>query len=209
MGESPRAGSRTSANSSRVLPASTIGHEIPMMKTVVRLLALLAGITLGDWFPNFDQDTTALVHRSIVTHGPLLPLLLYVLLGSRGSPAPARLFVTGAALAVAVHLSFDLFPRGWSGFALIHLPTYGWTPPLVSWVWIAISIIVCFYIALKSARGWIESTLVIVGILAVFGYSLPTEDALWRPLVATVGGSSVAVVLAVGRDSPEGQQSDA
>ena len=174
-----------------------------MMKTVVRLLALLTGVSLSYWFPDFDQDTTALVHRSIVTHGLLVPLILYVALGSRRSPAPARLFVAGAALAVAVHLSFDLFPRGWTGFALIHLPAYGWTPPLVSWGWIAISIIVCFYISLRSAQGWIESTLVVVAVLAVFSYSLPTEDALWRPLAAALGGSAIAVVLVARRASPE------
>ena len=81
-----------------------MGHRIPMIKTVVRLLALLAGVTLGYLLPDFDQDTTALVHRSILTHGLLAPLLLYVALGSRGSPAPARLLVTGTALAVTVHL---------------------------------------------------------------------------------------------------------
>ena len=173
------------------------------MKTVVRLLALLAGMTFGDWLPDFDQDTTVLVHRSIVTHGFFVPLILYVALGSRKSPAPARLFVTGAALAVAVHLSFDLFPKGWSGFALIHLPAYGWTPALVSWGWIAISIIVCFYIALKSVHGWIESTLVITGTVAVFGYSLPNEAALWRPFVTALAGFAVAVVFVVGRNSPD------
>jgi hypothetical protein len=173
------------------------------MKPVFRLLALLAGVILGDWFPDFDQDTTVLVHRSIVTHGFFAPLVLYVVLGSRKSPAPARLFVAGAALAVAVHLSFDLFPKGWSGFALIHLPAYGWTLPLVSWGWIAISIVVCSYIALKSAHGWIESTLVAVGVLAVFACSLPDEDALWRPFVAALAGFAVAVVFVVGRDSPD------
>jgi uncharacterized membrane protein YdjX (TVP38/TMEM64 family) len=51
------------------------------MKPVVRLLALLAGVMLGGWFPDFDQDTTVLVHRSIVTHGLFAPLVLYVVLG--------------------------------------------------------------------------------------------------------------------------------
>jgi len=177
-----------------------------MKKIVVRLLTLLAGVTLGCWLPDFDQDTTALVHRSIVTHGPLAPLLLYVALGSRGMPAPVRLFVSGTALAVAVHLCFDLFPRGWTGFALIHVPTYGWTPPLVSWSWIAISIILCFYIAIKSAQGWKESTLVFVGILAVFSFLLPAENALWRPFMAALGGSVIAVVLGARRASAKGFQ---
>ena len=165
------------------------------MKPVVRLIALLAGVYVGFRFPDFDQRTDILVHRSIITHGLLAPLLLYIVLGSRQSPAPARLFVTGAALAVAVHLSFDLFPRGWWRHALIHLPTYGWTPPLVSWGWIALSIVLCFYIAFKSAQGWVETTLVLVAIVAVFIYSLPGEHALWGPMVAGLGPIAIATVL--------------
>jgi len=76
-------------------------------------LALLAGVYVGFRFPDFDQRTDLLIHRSIITHGLLAPLLLYTVLGSRWSPAPARLFVAGVALAVAVHLSYDLFPRAW------------------------------------------------------------------------------------------------
>ena len=167
------------------------------MKPVIRLLALLAGVYVGFRFPDLDQRTGILVHRSIVTHGLLAPLLLYIVLGSRRSPAPARLLVTGAALAVAVHLSFDLFPRGWSGHALIHLPTYGWTPPIVSWGWIALSIVLCFYIAFKSARGWVETTLVLLAIVAVFIYSLPNEHALWGPMAAVLGAIAIATVLGV------------
>ena len=176
------------------------------MKPVIRLFALLAGVYVGFRFPDFDQRTDILVHRSIVTHGLLVPLLLYIVLGSRRSPAPARLFVTGAALAVAVHLSFDLFPRAWSGYALIHLPTYGWTPPLVSWAWIALSIVLCFFIAIRSSRGWVESILVFVVILALFSFSLPDEDALWRPLVATLGGIAIAMVLGVRGGPAEDRQ---
>ncbi len=70
------------------------------MKTILRLLALVAGVYVGFRFPDIDQRTDLLVHRSIITHGLLAPLLLYAVLGSRRSPAPARLFVAGAALGV-------------------------------------------------------------------------------------------------------------
>ncbi len=176
------------------------------MKPVVRLLALAIGVYVGFRFPDFDQRADFLTHRSIVTHGLLVPLLLYFMLGSRRSPAPARLFVAGAALAVAVHLSFDLFPRAWWRHALIHLPAYGWTSPFLSWSWIAVSIVVCFFIAIKSARSWLESALVFVLIFAVFSYSLPTEHALWRPLAAMIVGGTISVVLvARGKNQEEFQ----
>lgn len=65
------------------------------MKTILRLLALVAGVYVGFRFPDIDQRTDLLVHRSIITHGLLAPLLLSAVLGSRRSPAPARLFVAG------------------------------------------------------------------------------------------------------------------
>lgn len=176
------------------------------MKTVIRLLALLAGVYVGFRFPDFDQRADLLMHRSIITHGLLAPLLLYAVLGSRRSPAPARLFVAGVALAVAVHLSYDLFPRAWWRHALIHLPTYGWTPTIFSWVWIALSIVVCFFIALKSAQGWMGTAMVFICSTVVFSYSLPTEHALWRPLVAAIVGIGIAVALASRRTNRDGFQ---
>jgi hypothetical protein len=176
------------------------------MKTILRLLALVAGVYVGFRFPDIDQRTDLLVHRSIITHGLLAPLLLSAVLGSRRSPAPARLFVAGAALAVAVHLSYDLFPRAWWRHALIHLPPYGWTPPPVSWVWIALSIVVCFSIALKTAQGWKGTAMVFICSAAVFSYSIPTEHSLWRPLAAAIVGIAIAIVLAARRTNRVGFQ---
>jgi hypothetical protein len=177
-----------------------------MMKTVIRLLALVAGVYVGFRFPDYDQHTDLLLHRSIITHGLLAPLLLYAVLGSRRIAAPVRLFVAGAALAVAVHLSFDLFPNGWRGFALIHLPKYGKAAPFLSWVWMALIIVVCFFIALKSAQGGMRTAMVFICSTAVFSYSLPTENSLWRPLVAAIVGIGIAVVLASRRTNRDGFQ---
>ena len=43
------------------------------MKTILRLLALVAGVYVGFRFPDIDQRTDLLVHRSIITHGLLAP----------------------------------------------------------------------------------------------------------------------------------------
>ena len=84
-------------------------------------LSLIVGLALGNKFPDIDQDTALLVHRSVFTHGPLLPFLLF-LVASGIRFAPLRLFAMGFSLGVAFHLSFDLFPKAWQGFALIHVP---------------------------------------------------------------------------------------
>ena len=46
------------------------------MKYLFGFAALVVGLVVGNWFPDIDQKTDLLVHRSIVTHGPLLPLIV-------------------------------------------------------------------------------------------------------------------------------------
>jgi len=46
------------------------------MKYLFGFAALAVGLAVGNWFPDVDQKTDLLVHRSIVTHGPLLPLIV-------------------------------------------------------------------------------------------------------------------------------------
>ena len=96
------------------------------MKYLIGLVGLIAGLALGNEFPDIDQNTNILLHRSIVTHGPMLPLIVFAVASVTRS-IPIRWFALGLALSVAIHLSFDLFPKGWTGFALIRIPTHGWT----------------------------------------------------------------------------------
>ncbi len=74
------------------------------------LISLVAGLALGEWFPDLDQRFHFLTHRSILTHGLIVPLLLYSM-GSGLKATPLRLFVSGFSLGVAIHLGFDLFPE--------------------------------------------------------------------------------------------------
>jgi hypothetical protein len=150
---------------------------------LVALVALLFGLVVGEKFPDVDQRTNLLLHRSIITHGLLMPLLLYAA-ASRTQWAPFRWFSMGVSLGVAVHLSFDLFPRAWSGFALVSIPVYGWLPAVVSWVWIAVSGVTCVYLAGKLARNIGESGLFMLGLAGIFVYAAPGEHALWRPMAA-------------------------
>ena len=102
------------------------------MKYLFGFAALVVGLAVGNWFPDVDQKTDLLVHRSIVTHGPLLPIIV-VGVASVMRTTPLRWVALGLAVGLAVHLSFDLFPKGWSGFALISVPGYGWMAPWFLW----------------------------------------------------------------------------
>lgn len=90
------------------------------------LLACLSGTTL----PDLDLSL-GLVHRSILTHGPLLPALL--LLGPpRWRPAAA-----GLALGIGLHVAADTFPNAMTGYATVKLPFAGSIGATASYLWLA------------------------------------------------------------------------
>ena len=160
------------------------------------LVALMLGLIAGERFPDIDQRTDLLLHRSVLTHGLLLPLALHAL-ASRTQLRIVRWLVMGISLGVAVHLAFDLFPRAWQGYALISLPIYGWLPPAVSWGWIALSGCVCLYVAAKLVRNGLEAAVFTAGLVGVFAYAVPGEHALWRPMLATAAATTAVIFAAL------------
>ena len=117
-----------------------------ILTTAVVLFGL--GCYLGNEMPDLDQHTGLLLHRSILTHGLLAPLLVSKLFGGC-SARSLQWFAAGFALGVAVHLAADLFPKAWTGFALISLPFYGWLPATASITWLVCSVAVCLGLAVR------------------------------------------------------------
>ena len=170
------------------------------MKYLFGFFALVVGLAVGNWFPDVDQKTGLLTHRSIVTHGPLLPFIV-VAVASAIRTIPLRWFALGLAVGVAAHLSFDLFPKGWSGFALISVPGYGWTAPWFSGAWIAISTVFCTYLGIRLVRNWVEGCLLVMSLVCAFGYVSIGEEAFWRPVVVLAVAIAVALTPAMRRIS--------
>ena len=165
------------------------------MKYILGLVVLLAGLAAGNGFPDIDQKTGLLLHRSIFTHGPLVPLIVFTAASVTRS-IPPRWFALGISLGVAVHLSFDLFPKGWSGFALISVPGYGWTASWFSWTWIAFSAVLCTYLAVRLVRSSLDGSLFILSLICTFGYVAMGEDAFWRPVIALIVATAIALTPA-------------
>ncbi|MFV0624520.1 hypothetical protein ACBY01_10985 [Sphingomonas sp. ac-8] len=91
------------------------------------LLACVAGTTL----PDLDLSL-GLVHRSILTHGPLLPALLLLVPRWRAAAA-------GLALGVGLHLAADTFPNAMTGYATVKLPFAGSIGRTASYLWLGIN----------------------------------------------------------------------
>ena len=154
-----------------------------LIRQPISMIVLAAAIYLGLKFPDVDQRAGFLLHRSILTHGPLLPLLVFAFaLGD--NPVQRRLGM-GVAIGFAVHMAFDLFPRAWHGYALISLPIYGWTPSVFSWIWISVTMLTCFGIAIRLCRTAIDVVILLVATALAFAFVAPGENAVWRPLAVT------------------------
>ena len=156
--------------------------------------ALVAGAWLGLTLPDIDQRTTLLVHRSIITHGPLIPTSIYLVMRNNDH-LQGRLFGMCVCLGFAVHMGFDLFPAAWTGYALISLPAYGWLPAWVSILWLTTSVLMCAYWATRLTRGLWEATLLAIGAVCIFLVAAPGERALIGPLL--VVALSLAAPLAM------------
>jgi hypothetical protein len=136
------------------------------------------GLVIGLHFPDIDNKfqgvipSHLLLHRSILTHGMIFSLILFSLVRRRRAEVPSfRLFATGLSLALAVHLCFDFFPRGWAGFALIHIPVYGRTTALFSQSWIILSMAVCLYLGFARLRNMAELVLGFMNLIISFAVS--------------------------------------
>ena len=130
-------------------------------------------------FPDIDQGyKIVLGHRSIITHSILLPYILYYFFIKKRAlyNKYITLIIAGIFLGIGLHLSADLFPKGWQGYALIKLPgniSIGELSP----IWIGFNALVSLYFAgsclnnlTKQNTIWI--TYILFGAVAGFLYSI-------------------------------------
>ena len=156
-------------------------------------LGLVFGILVGVKFADIDQRLPdwLFYHRDAVTHGFIVPVLLSW--GAwRTKHQTMRGLTIGFCVANAVHLSFDLFPRAWWGHALIHLFTLRF-PPVVSWVWIAGSIIACLYLARFFIRTLWD--LIGAGCGIVIGLSISVHEGIVFPILTILVAGFVAFLF--------------
>jgi hypothetical protein len=164
------------------------------MSYIIGLIFLLIGIVAGLNLPDLDSRVSFLVHRSIVTHSFFFPILLFWIAHKKVQPT-IRFLSMGFSLSIAAHLCFDLFPRAWTGFALISIPLYGRASSLFSWLWIAGSIVLCLYLALLLIKNLGDVIIVVSSIVVSFGFCATAESVFWPALSALIGATLITLML--------------
>ena len=96
---------------------------------VVVAILMISFFYIGFKFPDIDLKFKSIGHRSIITHSPLLPLILFILhetnmlwLVYAKKYDITRYFIIGLSLGIALHLLYDLRPKSFKGTALIKFP---------------------------------------------------------------------------------------
>lgn len=173
---------------------------------LINLALILLCIEIALWFPDIDQKnmikksvlSDIIVHRSILTHNALIPVLLYAFTFWR-KHIIARLYPMATGAAVAVSLAYDLFPKSWRGYAMIHVPVRGRTSELFSQLWLVLSIVICLYIVALSIQRAPEIVIAIAALILVFGYygteKKKPHETPQRPAITLVASTAVTMVL--------------
>ena len=172
------------------------------MSYLVAFVLFVIGSFIGLKLPDFDQSFQwypLLVHRSILTHSFLVPLVFTIALGAfrNAASTAVRWFTVGLCAATAVHLCFDLFVRAWTGYARVHLPFIGWTTPLLSQICLVVSAFVCLLLACRLLRNASELYLLLGGLVVSYGTCAARQPFLsFGALVSLVVIGFLALVLA-------------
>lgn len=165
-----------------------------MTASISSLILLFLALLLGLNLPDLDHQVSFLVHRSIVTHGFIVPLLVFFTVYHE-KVVSSRFFSIGFSLASVIHLCFDLFPKAWIGFALIHIPLWGRTGALFSWLWMGLSIIICLYFALVLIKSLIDLIVALGSLGLAFSFYAASQTLFLPALIALLVATGIVLAL--------------
>ena len=132
--------------------ASQLSKTEPNLNYFLFFFIFLATIIFTIKIPDFDFIFQSLIgHRSIITHSILFPFLIYhyYLKKNKKQNIYLKIFVIGFFASTALHLSADLYPKGWKGGAFIKLPGNSSIGEGPSIVWMFLNIVLGTYFSSK------------------------------------------------------------
>ncbi|WP_300329391.1 hypothetical protein [Fusobacterium sp.] len=147
-----------------------------------KIIFMFIAFNVGIKFPDWDFHLN-LRHRSIITHSPLI-LLFFLQFYLIERSEFLRVFISSFAIAMALHFVFDIFPKGWSRGALLHIPILKLElRPFVSKSFLACFIIISLFISLYTTKIFEEY--ILLGLFAIIKIirDIKKEKKLFRPLI--------------------------
>lgn len=92
-----------------------------IIKNIFPLILILISFSLGIKIPDWDFKFK-IRHRNILTHSPLITLILIISYQASNKDYILKYFIIGFSLAIGIHMLFDIFPKKWIGGALLKIP---------------------------------------------------------------------------------------
>lgn len=149
---------------------------------ILGLVLITVSFFLGIKFPDFDFKLR-LRHRSIITHSPLITILLIALYEVK-KDFFFKYFIVGFSIAIAVHMLFDLFPYKWHGGALLKIPINNITcSKETTKLFFIFTILINSFISIFYIEMIEEYIFVIVLSLLVFIKKSKYEKSIIRPIL--------------------------
>ncbi|MCI6153168.1 hypothetical protein [Fusobacterium perfoetens] len=156
-------------------------HSIDMI-ALYKIIILFIAFNVGIKFPDWDFQLN-LKHRSIITHSPII-LLIFLQFYQIDKSEFLRVFISGFSMAMAIHFIFDIFPKGWSRGALLHIPILKIElSPNISKLSFFIFIIISMFICLNTTKEFEEY--ILLGIFSGIKIirDIKREGKIVRPLL--------------------------
>ena len=117
------------------------------------IITFYLSLFFGLHFPDIDLSLMFILnHRSIITHGIILPFIFnwYLVNKTKIDRSLIETFYSGILLGISIHLIADLIPKAYIGYALIKLPLNISIGKELSILWMATNVLAGLIIASNS-----------------------------------------------------------
>lgn len=154
--------------------------ELSILGIILIFVSFLFGIKLPDW--DFKLN---LRHRSIITHSPLITVLLIVFY-KINEDYFFKYFIVGFSIAIAIHIIFDLFPHKWQGGALLKIPINISCSEKITKLFFVLTILVNTFISIFYMTSIYEYLFVLFLSIITFIRKRKYEKSFVRPILIFV-----------------------
>lgn len=152
-------------------------NNIDILGYILIFVSFLFGIKLPDW-----DFKLKLRHRSIITHSPLITILL-ICLYKVGYDYFFKFFIIGFSMAISVHIIFDLFPSKWQGGALLKIPINITCDEKITKLFFVLTILINSSISIFYMTDIYEYFFVVLMSIITFFRKKKYEKSFYRPIL--------------------------